>query len=59
MKKREKKLQLNRETVRRLDPRDVRAEDLLQALGGTGIQTSCIKPNCCGTVVTLTVGGTE
>ena len=55
MKKREKKLQLNRETVRRLV--DVREESLLQALGGTGIQTSCIKPNCCGTVDTVL--GTE
>ena len=41
MKKREKKLQLNRETVVQLDN-----GDLSQARGG--VQTSCIEPNCCG-----------
>lgn len=41
MKKRDKKLHLNRETVRQLD-----SCDLSQARGG--IQTSCIEPNCCG-----------
>lgn len=41
MKKRDKKLQLSRETVLQLDQ-----GDLSQARGG--IQTSCIEPNCCG-----------
>jgi hypothetical protein len=41
MKKREKKLQLNRETVLRLDDKDLR-----EAEGG--VWTSCIEPNCCG-----------
>lgn len=41
MKKRDKKLHLNRETVLQLDN-----GDLSQARGG--IQTSCIEPNCCG-----------
>jgi len=54
MKKRDKKLQLNRETVRRLDPQGIRAEDLARAIGGTdevGFMTSCIRPNCCGDTV--------
>lgn len=41
MKKRDKKLQLNRETVLLLDN-----GDLSQARGG--VQTSCIGPDCCG-----------
>ncbi len=44
MKKRDKKLQLNRETVLQLDN-----GDLSQARGG--VQTSCIEPNCCGSIV--------
>ena len=53
MKKREKKLHLHRETVQRLSP-----AELSKAHGGglvapeaeTGRWTSCIEPNCCGTV---------
>ena len=41
MKKREKKLHLNRETVARLDSKDLR-----EAVGG--YHTSCLEPNCCG-----------
>lgn len=41
MKKRDKKLQLNRETVLHLD-----GGDLSKAHGGG--YTSCIEPNCCG-----------
>lgn len=48
MKKRESKLQLHRETVRRLDSGDLR-----QAFGGTGIDTSCGEPNCCDDGTTI------
>jgi hypothetical protein len=55
MKKREKKLQLNRETVRRLESQGINPEALADARGGvaragaeTGFMTSCIEPNCCG-----------
>lgn len=41
MKKREKKLHLNRETVVRLDTNSLRE------VAGAGY-TSCIEPNCCG-----------
>jgi hypothetical protein len=41
MKKRDKKLQLSRETILRLEPKDLR-----EAAGG--VWTSCIEPNCCG-----------
>lgn len=41
MKKREKKLHLNRETILRLDDKNLR-----EAAGGGW--TSCIEPNCCG-----------
>ena len=41
MKKRDKKLHLNRETVLQLD-----SADLGKARGG--YQTSCLEPNCCG-----------
>jgi hypothetical protein len=46
MKKRDKKLRLNRETVRQLDSRD-----LGKAHGGK--YTSCMEPNCCGDIDTL------
>ena len=41
MKKRDKKLQLNRETVLQLDN-----DNLKQALGG--IESSCFGTECCG-----------
>jgi hypothetical protein len=41
MKKRDKKLQLSRETILRLEPKDLRE------VAGRG-WTSCIEPNCCG-----------
>ncbi len=41
MKKRDKKLQLSRETILRLEPKDLR-----EVAGG--VWTSCIEPNCCG-----------
>ena len=41
MKKREKKLQLSRETILRLEPKNLRE------VAGAG-WTSCIEPNCCG-----------
>jgi hypothetical protein len=41
MKKRDKKLHLNRETVLQLDQAD------LSKARGAG-HTSCIEPNCCG-----------
>ena len=56
MKKREKKMQLHRETVVRLSGRELDAAHLANARGGlaavdagTGVWTSCIEPNCCGT----------
>lgn len=45
MKKREKKLQIHRDTLRRLD-RELPQDDLRKAAGG--VWTSCIEPNCCG-----------
>jgi hypothetical protein len=57
MKKREKKMQLHRETVVRLSGRELDAAHLANARGGavaadgTGVWTSCIEPNCCGTTV--------
>jgi hypothetical protein len=51
MKKRDKKLQLHRETVRQLE---IRQEELVQARGGAveALQqvdrwSSCITPDCC------------
>lgn len=41
MKKRDKKLQLHRETVLHLEPKELRE------VAGRG-WTSCIEPNCCG-----------
>jgi hypothetical protein len=53
MRKRDKKLQLHRETVHRLD--QVGAAELAQARGAaaaeTGFMTSCIQPNCCGDTI--------
>ena len=53
MKKREKKMQLNRETLIRLNGRE-----LAEARGGnvapledTGRWTSCGQPNCCGETI--------
>jgi hypothetical protein len=56
MKKREKKMQLHRETVLRLSSRELDAAHLANAQGGAlqanvGVWTSCIEPNCCGTTV--------
>lgn len=48
MKKRDKKLSLHRETVLRLDSGDLR-----NAIGGTGIDTSCGEPNCCDDGTTI------
>ncbi|HVR96046.1 MAG TPA: hypothetical protein VMW27_05495 [Thermoanaerobaculia bacterium] len=45
MKKRDKKLQIHRDTLRRLD-RELPGEDLRNAAGG--VITSCIQPDCCG-----------
>ena len=62
MRKRDKKLQIHRETLHRLETKEIPAADLAKAQGGveldagTGVWTSCIQPNCCGTTVT---GGTE
>ena len=50
MKKRDKKLQLNRETVRQLDARRMTAADLAKAQGGidwTGCMSECTE---CGTI---------
>jgi hypothetical protein len=50
MKKREKKLQLHRETVRQLDARRLTAVDLANAQGGidwTGCMSECTE---CGTI---------
>lgn len=54
MKKREKKMQLHRETLTRLSGRDLDAAHLANAQGGAlennvAAWTSCIEPNCCGT----------
>lgn len=48
MKKREKKLQIHRDTLLRLD-QDLPREDLRQAAGG--VITSCIGPACCGETI--------
>ena len=52
MKKREKKLALNRETMLRLDAAPLPVQELLRAKGAVeaapGFYTSCIEPNCCG-----------
>jgi hypothetical protein len=57
MRKRDKKLELHRETVHRLD-QPVGTAELAQARGAaaeTGFMTSCIQPNCCGdTIATQT-----
>ena len=59
MKKREKKLSLNRETVLRLDKAPLPVQKLLEVKGGLadapGFYTSCIEPNCCGSGT----GGTD
>ncbi|HJX27935.1 MAG TPA: class I lanthipeptide [Thermoanaerobaculia bacterium] len=54
MKKRDKKLHLNRETVRQLDPRQLNADALVNARGGAelaaddlGRYSSCGRPDCC------------
>lgn len=55
MKKRDKKLHLNRETVRQLDPRQLDADALVNARGGfelvaddpLGRYSSCGRPDCC------------
>lgn len=51
MKKREKKLSLNRETVLRLDKAPLPMQKLVNVKGAAaeaGDYTSCIEPNCCG-----------
>lgn len=53
MQKRDKKLQLHRETLRQLDARRLNAEDLVKAKGGidwTGCMSECTE---CGTVVAV------
>lgn len=55
MKKRDTKLALNRETLRRLEAGEM-ARANGQAVELVGVYTSCIQPNCC-TIETLT--GTE
>ena len=55
MRKRDRKLRLHRETLHRLEPRD-----LVEAQGAVaadfGPQTSCVKPNCCGDPTIDTLG---
>ncbi len=53
MQKRDKKLQLHRETLRQLDTRHLSAEALVKAKGGidwTGCMSECTE---CGTVVAV------
>ena len=63
MRKRERKLQLHRETLHRLGSRELVPADLAQAQGAAvaaaqvGVWTSCIQPNCCGD--TILTQGTE
>jgi hypothetical protein len=50
MQKRDRKLQLHRETLRQLDARHLTAEDLAKARGGidwTGCMSECTE---CGTI---------
>ncbi|HKH45468.1 MAG TPA: hypothetical protein VKM72_12450 [Thermoanaerobaculia bacterium] len=50
MQKRDRKLQLHRETLRQLDARHLTAEDLVKARGGidwTGCMSECTE---CGTI---------
>ena len=57
MKKREKKMQIHRETVIRLTGRELPPAQLVNARGGavalddTGRWTSCGSPNCCGETI--------
>lgn len=56
MKKREKKMQLHRETVLRLN-RELDTANLANARGGEMVRqvaviTSCIGPDCCGSIGT-------
>ena len=55
MKKREKKMQIHRETVIRLTGRELPPVQLGNARGGavddTGRWTSCGTPNCCGETI--------
>lgn len=51
MKKRDKKMQLHRETLRQLEPSESLARVKGAALAAdapVGVWTSCIEPNCCG-----------
>lgn len=52
MKKRDKKLVLHRETLHRLGAKELEPGALAKAQGALddfGPQTSCVKPDCCGT----------
>jgi hypothetical protein len=54
MKKREKKMQIHRETVIRLTGRELAPAQLVNARGAvddTGRWTSCGSPNCCGETI--------
>lgn len=50
MKKRDKKMQLHRETLRQLEPGEslARVKGALEAYAPVAVWTSCIEPNCCG-----------
>jgi hypothetical protein len=55
MRKRDKKLRLHRETLHRLEPRDLAGAQgaAVAAAPGVGYWTSCIEPNCCGETITV------
>ena len=60
MRKRDKKLRLHRETLHRLEPKDLAgAQGAFAAAAGVGVWTSCIEPNCCGETITVQTGGTQ
>lgn len=48
MKKRDKKMVLHRETLRRLEEQEVSRAVQGGAAQALGVITSCIEPNCCG-----------
>jgi len=57
-KNRDRKLQLHRDTLSRLEPREVKRQDLAHVAGGG--YTSCIGPDCaCGGVIVERQFGVE
>lgn len=47
MRKRDKRLELHRETLRRLEAGEMARANAQAAELAVGVYTSCIQPNCC------------